>query len=185
MTREQKLWSMTMKMLIAEAEKINVKVDKKGSRAKAIEKILAAEAKMAEVAEVETAEEEKCSDGTEYAEVMQEIMAGAEKKAEEAKAEKKAKASKKRKSTFEELVANIPVCAGMRLVKSSRGDVYVKMGTDPEVRVFWYYKQWVIVGDEALAEGLEAEKKPYGYRMAPTRENMLAVLANYRKEVGA
>lgn len=95
MTREEKLYSMTMKALVEEAEKIGVKIDKKGSKQKAVEKMLAAEAKMAEVAE--TAEEEKCSDGTEYAEVMQDIMAGDEAKAEEATAEKKERKQRKKK----------------------------------------------------------------------------------------
>lgn len=97
MTREEKLYSMTMKALVEEAEKIGVKIDKKGSKQKAVEKMLAAEAKMTDVAEVAETEEEKCGDGTEYAEVMQEIMAGAEKKAEEAKVEKKERKQRKKK----------------------------------------------------------------------------------------
>lgn len=67
MTREQKLWSMTMKMLVIEADRAGVKINKKASKQKAIERILAAET---------------CSDGTLYSDVMAEIVAGAEKKAE-------------------------------------------------------------------------------------------------------
>ncbi len=44
MTREEKLFSMRMQDLVAVAEKLGIKVNKKGSKEKAIEKILAAEA---------------------------------------------------------------------------------------------------------------------------------------------
>ena len=44
MTREEKLYSMTMKVLAEVAEAEGVKIDKKGSKQKAVEKILAFEA---------------------------------------------------------------------------------------------------------------------------------------------
>ena len=43
MTREEKLYSMTMKMLVAEAEKAGVKINKKGKKEDAVNKILEAE----------------------------------------------------------------------------------------------------------------------------------------------
>lgn len=46
MTREELYYSMTMKMLAEKAEKMGVKIDKKGSKQKAVEKMLAAEAAM-------------------------------------------------------------------------------------------------------------------------------------------
>lgn len=175
MTREQKLWSMTMKMLVVEAEKINVKVDKKGSRAKAIEKILAAEAKMAEV-EPEVVEEEKCGDGTEYPEVMQEIIAGAEKKAEAAKAEKKERKPRQPKHTFEALLMDIPLVADLQIsANSKRNAVHVKRG---DKRIFGYSGKVIVVSDEKYLTGIDYEARNYGYRVAPTRENMVAILKN-------
>lgn len=56
MTREEKLYSMTMKMLIIEAEKVGVKIDKKGAKEKAVNKILAAEAAKAAAQEPKTEE---------------------------------------------------------------------------------------------------------------------------------
>lgn len=44
MTREEKLISMKMVDLVAVAEKLGIKINKKGSKEKAIEKIIAAEA---------------------------------------------------------------------------------------------------------------------------------------------
>ena len=43
MTREEQLWSMTMVNLVSVADKLGIKIDKKGAKAKAIEKIMAAE----------------------------------------------------------------------------------------------------------------------------------------------
>ncbi len=43
MTREDKLYSMTMNMLMKEAEKLNVKINKKGKKADAVAKLLKAE----------------------------------------------------------------------------------------------------------------------------------------------
>ena len=44
MTREDRLYAMRMQELVIEAEKLGIKVNKKGSKAKAVEKILEAEA---------------------------------------------------------------------------------------------------------------------------------------------
>ena len=62
MTREEKLWSMTMRALLEEAEKAGVKIDRKGAKEKAIAKILAAETAEQEketVQEPETVEQEQ------------------------------------------------------------------------------------------------------------------------------
>ena len=58
MTREEQLWSMTMTNLVSVADKLGIKVDKKGAKAKAIEKIIAAE-EMNKQNEKELAKEEK------------------------------------------------------------------------------------------------------------------------------
>ena len=47
MTREDRLYAMRMQELVIEAEKLGIKVNKKGSKAKAVEKILEAEAALA------------------------------------------------------------------------------------------------------------------------------------------
>lgn len=57
MTREERLYSMRMIELVAEAEKIGVKIDKKGSKEKAVNKILAFEVKKAETINAEDFEE--------------------------------------------------------------------------------------------------------------------------------
>jgi len=105
MTREEKLYSMRMVELAEVAEKLGIKIDKKGSKSKAIEKILAAE-EMNKQNEKELAKEAKDSleisnaiaaefeeslagDGTPLAEVGKEIAEQAKKKAKKAKAEKK------------------------------------------------------------------------------------------------
>lgn len=175
MTREEKLYSMTMKALVEEAEKIGVKIDKKGSKQKAVEKMLAAEAKMAEVAE--TAEEEKCSDGTEYAEVMQEITAGAEKKAEEAKTKKKERKARRTKKTFEQLVAEIPVSGNVRMIRAANGDVLVKRGNQ---RIFRYNGHCMIATSEKMFTGCEYEKQNWnGYVIYnATPETMKRVFKN-------
>ena len=58
MTYEEKLYSMTMKMLLDEAEKVGVKIDKKGKKETAVNKILAAVEMVQEPAQ-EPAEEIK------------------------------------------------------------------------------------------------------------------------------
>lgn len=108
MTREEKLYSMTMKCLVEVAEAEGIKIDKKGSKQKAVEKILAYEAAAVEVREEEQMalaenapestenafNDDVCSDGTIYTEVMQEIVSGAELKAQKAKKERKQRQKK-------------------------------------------------------------------------------------------
>lgn len=120
MTREEKLFAMRMTELVAEAERLGVKIDKKGRKDKAVARILAFEAEQAQAvadAEEQTADDTTCGDGTPFTEVMQEIVAGAEQKAE-----KKARKARQSKRTFEELLADIPVRAGLiyRRLKGNR-----------------------------------------------------------------
>lgn len=89
MTREEKLYSMTMKYLAEVAEAEGIKIDKKGSKQKAVEKILAYEAAAAEVRE----EEEKAL--TETAE--QQTETAEETTAEETTAEQPKKERKERR----------------------------------------------------------------------------------------
>lgn len=70
MTREQKLYAMRMIDLVEVAEKLGVKIDKKGKKSTAVLKIL-------------DAENNKAGDGTPLAEVGKEIAEQAKQKAEE------------------------------------------------------------------------------------------------------
>ena len=85
MTREEKLYSMTMKMLVAEAEKLGVKIDKKGSREKAVNKILAFEAEKAEAEKAKRI----ITEDTIKKELKERIEAVKEEKTVETKEEKK------------------------------------------------------------------------------------------------
>ena len=129
MTREEKLYSMTMVNLLEVANKLGVKIDKKGAKSKAVAKILAAENAqneiknpdeiptdeyVAEVMEqkkelgiecppiesVEIVSEDKCADGTDYSEIGKEI-------AEEAKQKAKAVKKSKVKVDGRKMVADI------------------------------------------------------------------------------
>lgn len=93
MTREQKLYSMTMKMLVMEAEKLGVKIDKKGSKQKAVEKMLAAEQET-KTAEVETAE-------VETAEVVEVVE---EQTAEEQQETKKERKPRQKKELSQDII---------------------------------------------------------------------------------
>lgn len=107
MTREEKLISMKMTDLVEVAQKLNIKIDVKGSKSKAVAKILAAENAVAESekpAEVETVAETAVVDNEQnltdeqYAEIGKEIAEEAKQKAkraqQRAKKEKKASAPK-------------------------------------------------------------------------------------------
>jgi hypothetical protein len=72
MTREQKLYAMRMVDLVEVAEKLGVKIDKKGKKSTAVLKIL-------------KAEENVAGDGTPLAEVGKEIAQQAKEKANDAK----------------------------------------------------------------------------------------------------
>lgn len=203
MTHTDKLYAMRPAELIEYAASIGVKLprDKAGknlkcSREKAVTKVIEAEmaARNAELpeevakfnAEQIVAEEqemltehptpeieaETASDGTPYAEVMTEIVAGAEKKAKEAKAKKVRRKAK----TFEELVADIPSLGNVTFTPNSkRTAVHVKRGSK---RLFGYTGTVVVVNRPEYLEGIEYETRNYGMVVAPTKENMLAILKN-------
>ena len=156
MTRAQEVYSMTMAQLIKEAERLGVKIDKKGKKIKAADKILAAEAaKNVETTEPEqTTEPDTCSDGTPFSTVMNEIVAGA---AEKAKASKKAsKPRQNRRRTFDELITDIPVVADIRLIRATNGDVLVKRGNQ---RVFRYNGHTATATSEKMFTGCKYEKQ--------------------------
>lgn len=59
MTREDRLYAMRMQELVIEADKLGIKVNKKGSKAKAVEKILEAEAVLVTESEEQVVESEE------------------------------------------------------------------------------------------------------------------------------
>lgn len=172
MTREERLYAMRGTELIAEAEKLGVKVAHKGnslkeSKEKAIQKILAAEAVQNEEPEVaETEVEEPVVDAIET------------ETAPETEKPKKERKARQPKHTFESLVADIPAFNNAVFIRSVKNAVHVKIGTDHK-RLFGYTGTVIVVGDERLVAGLDSEKKSYGYILAPTVENMRAIYANY------
>lgn len=72
MTREDRLYAMRMQELVIEAEKLGVRVNKKGSKAKAVEKILEAEAAL--VTEAQEAEDEEMVDCTQQDEEQEQVV---------------------------------------------------------------------------------------------------------------
>lgn len=112
MTREEKLISMKMTDLVEVAQKLNIKIDVKGSKSKAVAKILAAESAVAESekpAEVETVAETAVVDNEQnltdeqYAEIGKEIAEEAKQKAKRAQQKK----NKNYNSETRELVVGI------------------------------------------------------------------------------
>lgn len=103
---------------------------------------------------------------------------------EEPKPKKERKARKRTKKTFEELVADIPAPANVRFIRSAKGAVHVKMGTDHN-RLFGYTGTGIVVSNSALIDGLQYIKKTYGYVLAPTADNMAAIFHSYYEQRGA
>lgn len=142
MTREQKLYSMRMIELAEVAEKLGIKIDKKGSKSKAIEKILDAE-QTAEVMKqkkelgiecppiksVEIVSTDCAGDGTPLAEVGKEIANDAKQKAKDAKSKKpekksSAKPKKEKKDSVDTIAFAESICKQMKLeYKRSRDGV--------------------------------------------------------------
>lgn len=103
MTRYEKLYSMRLVDLAPVAESLGIKINIKGKKDVAVVKILEAEDKKAEqeqeeqeqaaaeAVEEQVADETICGDGTPFVEVMEEITAGAEKRAKEARKPRKKK----------------------------------------------------------------------------------------------
>ena len=89
MTRKEKLTSMTMACLVQVANRLGIKIDKKGAKSKAVAKILEAE------------QSQNAGDGTPLAEVGKEIAQQASDKA------KKASKKQQKVETDDELVAEI------------------------------------------------------------------------------
>lgn len=90
MTREEKLYSMTMGCLVEVANKLGIKIDKKGAKAKAVAKILEAEKKQADEMKVDESKLVPMPGAEKLADVDKEVKKIQDKR----KAEKKQKAKK-------------------------------------------------------------------------------------------
>lgn len=90
MTREEKLYSMTMGCLVEVANKLGIKIDKKGAKSKAVAKILEAEKKQAEAMSVDESKLVPMPGAEKLADVDKEVKKIQDKR----KAEKKQKAKK-------------------------------------------------------------------------------------------
>ena len=90
MTREEKLYSMTMGCLVEVANKLGIKIDKKGAKSKAVAKILEAEKKQADEMKVDDSKLVPMPGAEKLADVDKEVKKIQDKK----KAEKKQKAKK-------------------------------------------------------------------------------------------
>jgi len=90
MTREEKLYSMTMGCLVEVANKLGIKIDKKGAKAKAVAKILEAEKKQADEIKVDESKLVPMPGAEKLADVDKEVKKIQDKR----KAEKKQKAKK-------------------------------------------------------------------------------------------
>lgn len=90
MTREEKLYSMTMTCLVEVANRLGIKIDKKGAKSKAVAKILEAEAKQADEMKVDESKLVPMPGVEKLADVDKEVKKIPDKR----KAEKKQKAKK-------------------------------------------------------------------------------------------
>lgn len=90
MTREEKLYSMTMTCLVEVANRLGIKIDKKGAKSKAVAKILEAEAKQADEMKVDESKLVPMPGVEKLADVDKEVKKIQDKR----KAEKKQKAKK-------------------------------------------------------------------------------------------
>lgn len=204
MTREEKLYSMTMKMLIIEAEKIGVKIDKKGAKEKAVNKILAAEAAKAAAQEPkieeapapeETKEEEKPVEVEEVQEPapVEEVQPQEEETKEEAPAPQeptKKRTKKERKAPAENMFDYVAVILNTFDVdyEVSANGKDMKVLQDGE-KVFELRRRAarvrVLIGDEGLArinpdlyinDGGPGLSKKLNHSIYVDKENIMVVI---------
>lgn len=189
MTREEKLYSMTMKMLVIEAEKAGVKINKKGKKEDAVNKILEAEREEKTMKKEVTRQEvneavEKAIAAIEDAEDVLEpvVEIEAEDNKKEAPAPKKERKPRTKK-TFESLLANVPVLGRVSIQTNGkkRNAVHI-CSENGKRRIFGYDGAVIVVTRPEYLKGkfnVEGEPRNYGWRVAPTTENMIALQRNY------
>lgn len=175
MTREEKLFSMTMKVLAEEAEKLGVKINKKGKKEDAVNKILACERMLKEVNEINLDDYEE--------EEVTEVTAPETEEVTEEPAPKKEHKTRTKK-TFESLLAVVPIIIPNVSITPNgkkRNAVHLRNARGTK-RIFGYDGAVVVVTNEKYLHGVvevAAEKRNYGYRVEPTAANMIAIQRNY------
>lgn len=188
MTREEKLFSMTMKVLAGEAEKLGVKINKKGKKEDAVKRILDAEAAIAEKAvapaeDVEEVTEDPTAEHIVEVEVTEGTTAPKTEEVAEEPAPKKERKTRTKK-TFESLLAVIPVVIPNVSITPNgkkRNAVHLRNARGTK-RIFGYDGAVIVVNNEKYLHGVvevAAEKRNYGYRVEPTAANMIAIQRNY------
>lgn len=177
MTREELYYSMTMKMLAEKAEKMGVKIDKKGSKQKAVEKMLAAEAAM-EQELLKEAQKVAKTESTLSVPMPVESSENGPQLIEKEAPEQSQKKERKSKKTFEELVAEIPSPGNVRFIRAKKGGVTVKLGTN-NARAFRYTGKSLIVLNNELVANIDHEVKKAYILVEPTADNMKAIFTNY------
>jgi hypothetical protein len=186
MTREEKLFSMTMKVLAGEAEKLGVKINKKGKKEDAVKRILDAEAAIAEPEEKIDLDDEA---QTQYLDLEAEkaTYTPAEEVTEAPETEEPAPKKERKtrtKKTFESLLAVIPVVIPNVSITPNgkkRNAVHLRNARGTK-RIFGYDGAVIVVNNEKYLHGVvevAAEKRNYGYRVEPTAANMIAIQRNY------
>ena len=184
MTREEKLFSMTMKVLAGEAEKLGVKINKKGKKEDAVKRILDAEAAIAEkaIAQAEDVEEVTEDPTAEHIVEVEVTEVTTAPKTEEVAPKKERKT--RTKKTFESLLAVVPVVIPNVSITPNgkkRNAVHLRNARGTK-RIFGYDGAVVVVTNEKYLHGVvevAAEKRNYGYRVEPTAANMIAIQRNY------
>lgn len=167
---------MTMKVLAGEAEKLGVKINKKGKKEDAVKRILDAEAAIAEKAvapaeDVEEVTEDPTAEHIVEVEVTEEPAPKKERKT-------------RTKKTFESLLAVIPVVIPNVSITPNgkkRNAVHLRNARGTK-RIFGYDGAVIVVNNEKYLHGVvevAAEKRNYGYRVEPTAANMVAIQRNY------
>ena len=89
------------------------------------------------------------------------------------KSEKK-RGRKSSKKSFEELVASIPMFGNTIIKRTSADSVKVSRGSV----MFILDNKRIVTKTADAVKGLDFEESQYGYRLAPTIENMTAILLN-------
>ena len=205
MTREEKLYSMTMLNLVEVANKLGVKIDKKGAKSKAVAKILAAENAVAEnekpvavetVAEPVVDTEQNLTD-EQYAEIGKEIAEEAKQKAKAVK-----KPREKANGVDDETIKKIEnavsdagfECKSGRSSKDSR--VYfikVYAGKKQISLIYFGIKYTTVFFDndsvKSLLEDkdfeiLDSEEKFAFYVKGIDSDSLVNAVSEFRKEVG-
>ena len=195
MTREEKLRSMRKEDLLTEAAKLGLKLSKKTKNNDIVDHILEAEKiqntkKEEETMKMEVTRQEvneavdKAIAAIENAEDVLEpvVEIEAEDSKEETPAPKKERKTRTKK-TFESLLANVPVLGRVSIQTNGkkRNAVHI-CSENGKRRIFGYDGAVIVVTRPEYLKGkvtVEGEPRNYGWRVAPTRENMIALQKNY------